>query len=224
MQFSIAILAALVACAQPALAHYRFTQLIAGGAATGEYKYVRQNTNHNSPVSTGSTDLRCNTGADSGSATSTYEVAAGASLGFKMDQSIYHAGPVQVYISKAPSTAATYDGSGSWSKIYQVAPTFAGNGPVWGTESKDTFTFSLPSSLAAGEYLLRIEHIALHSMPAQFYVSCAQLKVTGSGSATPSNGISFPAGYSSTDPGINLNIYYPVLTSYAMPGPTVWKG
>lgn len=57
-------------------------------------------------------------------------------------------------------------------------------------------------------------------MPAQFYVSCAQLKVTGGGSAVPT-GILLPSGYPVNHPGINLNIYYPVLTSYAMPGPAV---
>jgi hypothetical protein len=119
----------------------------------------------NSPVSTSSIDVRCNTGASLGGSTQTATVAAGATVGFKMDQPIYHAGPLLVYISKAPSTAATYDGSGAWAKIYQIAPTFNGNGPVWGDE-KDTFTFTLPSSLAAGEYLLRIEQVALHSMPA----------------------------------------------------------
>lgn len=197
----------------------RFTSLIAGGTTTAEYLYVRQNTNYNSPVFAGSTDLRCNTGGGSGASTSTYTVAAGSTIGFKMDQPIYHAGPVLVYISKAPSTAAAYDGSGSWAKIYQIAPTISGGNIDWGTVS-DTFTFKLPSSLAAGEYLVRIEQIALHSMPAQFYISCAQLKVTGGGSAVPS-GISFPSGYSATDPGIALNIYYPPMTSYPMPGPAV---
>lgn len=57
-------------------------------------------------------------------------------------------------------------------------------------------------------------------MPAQFYVSCAQLKVTGGGSAVPT-GILLPSGYPTNHPGINLNIYYPVLTSYTMPGPAV---
>ena len=140
-----------------------------------------------------------------------------------MDQPIYHAGPVLAYISKAPSTAASYDGSGSWAKIYQIEPTISGSTINW-NDAVDTFTFSLPSSLAAGEYLVRIEQLALHSMPAQFYISCAQIKVTGGGSAVPPSGFTLPSGYSATDPGININIYYPPLTSYPMPGPTVWRG
>lgn len=140
-----------------------------------------------------------------------------------MDQAVYHAGPVLVYISKAPSTAASYDGSGSWAKIYQIAPTISNGNVAWNTE-KDNFSFRLPSSLAAGEYLVRIEQIGLHAMPAQFYVSCAQIKVTGGGSATPPGGFTLPSGHSANHPGINLNIYYPPMTSYSMPGPSVWSG
>ena len=45
-----------------------------------------------------------------------------------------------------------------------------------------------------------MEHIALHSATApggaQFYISCAQIAVTGSGTKTPSPTISLPGGYS----------------------------
>jgi len=53
---------------------------------------------------------------------------------------------------------------------------------------------------APGEYLLRVESIALHVAEsvggAQFYISCGQIEVTGSGNATPSPTIDFPGGYS----------------------------
>ena len=58
----------------------RFTSLILNGAVTTEYQYVRQNTNYNSPVFTGSDDLRCNTGGASGTNTQTATVAAGATV------------------------------------------------------------------------------------------------------------------------------------------------
>ncbi|KAI5842822.1 family 61 glycoside hydrolase [Tricharina praecox] len=223
MQFSLFLLAACTALLQPVAAHYRFTSLIVGSTVTSEYQYVRQNSNHNSPVSTTSTDVRCNVGGGSGASTQTATVAAGSTVGFKMDQSIYHAGPIVAYISKAPSTAASYDGSGSWAKLYEIAPTISSSGVVWNTEGKDTFSWTLPASLAAGEYLLRIEQVALHSMPAQHYVSCAQIKVTGGGSAVPT-GISLPAGYNAASSSFAVNIYYPVLTSYTMPGGAVWRG
>lgn len=53
--------------------------------------------------------------------------------------------------------------------------------------------------------------------------SCVQINVTGGGSATPA-GVSFPGAYVGTDPGITINIYYPVLTSYTPPGPAVYSG
>lgn len=58
---------------------------------------------------------------------------------------------------------------------------------------------------------MRIEIIALHSAygqgGAQFYTSCAQLDVGGSGTLSPSTTVSFPGAYSATDPGIQTNIY-----------------
>lgn len=50
-----------------------------------------------------------------------------------------------------------------------------------------------------------------------------QINVTGGGSASPA-GVSFPGAYVGSDPGITINIYYPVLTSYTPPGPEVYSG
>ena len=63
-----------------------------------------------------------------------------------------------------------------------------------------------------GDYLFRIEHVALHSASAaggaQFYISCAQVHVSGgSGSAQPKDLVSFPGAYKATDPGLMINIY-----------------
>ena len=70
--------------------------------------------------------------------------------------------------------------------------------------------FNIPSCLAPGQYLMRVEIIALHSAysrnGAQFYSSCLQLNVGGSGSKTPSPAVSFPF-YGQGDPGIQINIY-----------------
>ena len=87
---------------------------------------------------------------------------------------------------------------------------------------------TLPKSLPSGEYLLRGEHIALHSAStaggAQFYLSCAQIKVENGGNGNPGPKVAFPGAYKATDPGIMINIYYPVPTSYTAPGPAVWSG
>ena len=82
----------------------------------------------------------------------------------------------------------------------------------------------IPQCLQNGDYLLRAEHIGLHSAGsaggAQFYISCAQITVNGgTGSYAPKNLVSFPGAYSATDPGIMINIYYPLPKSYSPPGP-----
>jgi hypothetical protein len=52
MKSVFALVALALAVAQPALGHYRFYKYIdSAGTVTGEYVYVRANTNMNSPVS-----------------------------------------------------------------------------------------------------------------------------------------------------------------------------
>ncbi|KAF8710706.1 Glycoside hydrolase family 18 protein, partial [Rhizoctonia solani] len=224
-------LALLAATATQVAAHYRFTSLLVNGANTGTYVNVRQNTNYNSPVTdVSSTDFTCNAGGRSAGSTSTATVPAGSTIGFALDQAIYHAGVINVYMAKAPSTAASFDGSGNvWFKVYQLsAVTNGGSTITFPADNLTQVTFKIPSTLPAGEYLVRIEHIALHassSYPgAQFYISCAQVKVTGGGSRTPSPLVAFPGYYSGQEPGIKINIYYPIPTTYIQPGPAVWSG
>lgn len=91
-----------------------------------------------------------------------------------------------------------------------------------------TVNVTVPSCLEAGNYLIRNEQIALHvaqsSGGAQFYLACGQVAVTGGGSAQPSGSslVAFPGAYKATDPGILININYPVPTSYTNPGPAVF--
>lgn len=139
-----------------------------------------------------------------------------------------HFGPVIVYMGKVDD-ATTADGSGPiWFKVdeegYDVAT------KTWGTmtlnDNCGKREFTVPASLAPGNYLLRAEVIALHaagsSGGAQFYMSCYQLEVTGSGTANPS-GEGFPGAYSASDPGILINIYGDI-PSYTVPGPDVFSG
>lgn len=71
--------------------------------------------------------------------------------------------------------------------------------------------YTIPSCIKPGYYLVRHETIALHSATgypgAQFYPGCHQLKVTGGGNTTPSNLVSFPGAYASSDPGVTYNPY-----------------
>ena len=60
----------------------------------------------------------------------------------------------------------------------------------------------IPSNLAPGQYILRVEIIALHEADAlysqnhargaQFYPSCIQIKVTGNGKKKLPSGVPFP--------------------------------
>jgi hypothetical protein len=93
---------------------------------------------------------------------------------------------------------------------------------------KSSFTVTIPKCIPSGNYLLRVEHIGLHAAQsaggAQFYISCAQLGVTGGGQTEPpaSLKVAFPGAYKTSDPGIQINVNYPVPTSYKNPGPDVF--
>ena len=52
-------------------------------------------------------------------------------------------------------------------------------------QQNSSWTTTIPSSIPSGNYLIRFETIALHSLPAQFYPECAQLKVTVSVLSVP---------------------------------------
>ena len=78
---------------------------------------------------------------------------------------------------------------------------------MWGDgvmiQQNSSWTTTIPSSVPSGNYLIRFETIALHSLPAQFYPECAQLSITGGGSTAPTAAelVSFPGAYSNSDPG-----------------------
>lgn len=50
------------------------------------------------------------------------------------------------------------------------------------------------------------------------------MNVANGGSGTPGPLVAFPGAYTGREPGILINLYYPVPTSYTMPGPAVWQG
>ncbi|KAL0933464.1 glycoside hydrolase family 61 protein [Colletotrichum truncatum] len=136
-----------------------------------------------------------------------------------------HYGPVMVYLSKVPD-ATTADGSSDFFKIGQYGYTAADK--TWGTdvlnENCGKFEVLIPAGLAAGDYLLRAEAIALHaaSQPggAQFYMTCYQIRVSGGGSTTPA-GVKIPGAYSASDPGIQVDIWGNGFSEYTIPGPAV---
>ncbi|KAG0647413.1 putative endo-beta-1 [Hyphodiscus hymeniophilus] len=145
-----------------------------------------------------------------------------------------HYGPVQVYLTKV-ADATTADGSTGWFKIFEdtwsaVAGASTGSDDNWGTKDLNTccgkMAVKIPSDIPSGDYLLRAEVIALHVAGqldgAQFYMSCYQITVTGGGSASPPT-VLLPGAYSANDPGILINIYQ-TMTTYVVPGPSVYSG
>lgn len=169
--FIMYISTAVALFAGAATAHYNFESLIVNGEITDAYKYVRKTKNGNSPVqAVNSTDIICNNGGiddDTMEATETLTVAAGDQVGFKMNEYIGHPGPLAVYLSKAPGTAKGYKGDGDWFKVYQSSLSNKTADPMeWSSfvgGGVRNFTFTLPADLPAGEYLMRGEHLALHS-------------------------------------------------------------
>jgi hypothetical protein len=197
------------------------------------YALVRKTTNYqsNGPVTdVTSNQIRCYE-LSPGTGAKTYTVNAGDTVGFTAVSSVSHPGPLQFYMAKVPEgkTAATFDGSGDvWFKVYSQGATFSGGQMTFASSGKTQVSFPIPKSLPSGEYLVRVEHIALHSAGstggAQFYISCAQIKVQNGGSGSPGPKVAFPGAYKASDPGVLINIYYPVPTSYTPPGPAVWSG
>lgn len=135
-----------------------------------------------------------------------------------------HYGPVLVYMAKV-SDAKTAQ-SGSFFKVAEDG--YTGTTASWGTEILNANcgkrAFTVPKSLASGDYLVRAEVLALHAGAgqAQPYVTCFQVKVTGGGSANPS-GVSFPGAYKQSDPLFSKSIYDSSF-KYVSPGPAVWSG
>ncbi|ATZ53916.1 hypothetical protein BCIN_09g06730 [Botrytis cinerea B05.10] len=93
--------------------------------------------------------------------------------------------------------------------------------------NNNSWSVTIPESLAPGGYVLRHEIIALHSAEqadgAQNYPQCINLWVSGSGSAVPASADTTlgTALYTETEAGVNVNIYASI-ASYDVPGPTQW--
>jgi len=220
-------------------AHTIFQQLYVNGVSPGHDVGIRYATTNNPIMDVTSNDIICNNPI--ATASTIVNVAAGATITHEWhhggsgadaadgDDPIAssHKGPVMVYLAKVSNAQTTPVTGLKWFKIAEDGLDSAGK---WGVDrliaNKGKVSATIPACIAPGNYLLRAEIIALHGAGtypgAQFYVGCAQINVTGGGSAAPAT-VSFPGAYKGTDPGITIGIYYPVLTSYTIPGPRPYK-
>jgi len=134
-----------------------------------------------------------------------------------------HKGPCITYLAKSETGAGSV-----WFKIFEDG--FDTATQTWCVDrlraNKGKYNFKLPTDITPGNYLMRIELIALHEGfqigGAQPYVHCAEISIGGSGTVNPSNLVAFPGAYSATDAGINFNIYASKMPAYPMPGPALY--
>ncbi|KAF8879199.1 glycoside hydrolase family 61 protein [Gymnopilus junonius] len=231
MLASVALLSGL-AC--QVAAHYTFPNLILNGQPSTDWQYIRQTDNYEdlSPLTdVTSPEFTC---YDTSivSSPSTASVAAGSTIGFQAygnPSSLYHPGVVNVYMAKATGDVSEFTGgSGAvWFKVYEItAVTDGGESISFPAENLPSVSFTIPTELPSGQYLVRMEALAIHSASyyggAQFYVGCAQVEVTGGGSGTPGPLVAIPGVYTGYEPGILVDIYYPIPANYTQPGPPVW--
>ncbi|KAF8198556.1 glycosyl hydrolase family 61-domain-containing protein [Pholiota molesta] len=204
---------------------------------TGQTSIQRPWSSYN-PIQDATVDtLACNDDGTSSALQLTATVAAGSKITAYWNNPWPHPyGPQLTYLAQCPGTTCTGVNANTlkWFKIDQAGllsgTIYSGS---WGAglmiSQNNTWTSTIPASVPSGAYLIRFETIALHSLPAQMYPECAQLTITGGGSLAPTAAelVTFPGGYSNTDPGLTVDIYTNVAqteTTYPIPGPPLYAG
>ncbi|CAH0024713.1 unnamed protein product [Clonostachys rhizophaga] len=215
----------LLLLATPTFGHYFFPNTIVNGVKSSDWQYIRdtQNNPNAYPIEDVTSSLMGCFEKSGRAASAVQTVAAGSRIGFVSSNSMGHPGPLIFYMARVPDgqDVNSWAHSGNvWFKIDQYGNK-VDSYPPFETEMTQFYT-TIPSKLKPGNYLLRAEHIGLHIAGApQFYIACAQLQVTGSGTSTPTSLVSFPGAYSKSDAGLTFNIYAEN-GAYPYPGPAVW--
>ncbi|KAK4188242.1 family 61 putative glycoside hydrolase [Podospora australis] len=191
----------------------------------------------NGPVeNVNSIDVQCN----AGSVAAPLHAPAAAGSTVTLRWTLWpdsHMGPVITYMARCPDSGCQNWSPGTsavWFKIKQGGREGTSNN--WAAtplmKAPTTYTYTIPSCLKPGYYLVRHEIIALHAAwaypGAQFYPGCHQLQVTGGGNTTPSSLVAFPGAYKPTDPGVTYDAYkgefsYFPSQTYTIPGPAVFS-
>ncbi|KAK4104077.1 lytic polysaccharide monooxygenase [Parathielavia hyrcaniae] len=208
------------------LGHAIFQKVTVNGRDQGSLTGLRAPRNNNPVQNVNSQDIVC---GQSGSKSQTIinvqggdrigawyqHVIGGAQFSGDPDNPIAtsHKGPIMAYLAKVNNAASASHSGLQWFKIWHNG--FDTGSRKWGVDNminnNGWVYFNLPQCIAPGHYLLRVELLALHSAgkqgQAQFYISCAQINVSGGGSFSPSRTVSFPGAYSANDPGILVGIY-----------------
>ncbi|KAI2626924.1 glycoside hydrolase family 61 protein [Hypomontagnella submonticulosa] len=223
MKFSLLATAAFALSAE---AHCIFQELSVNGQKQGSLVGIRAPNDNNPVYDVTSQDIICQKQGHTsdkvisvapGDKLGAYfgHVIGGAQFANDPDNPIAksHKGPITAWLAKVDNAATASKTGLKWFKIWE--DTFDTGSKQWGVDhmisQQGWVNFDLPQCIAPGDYLMRVEILALHSAKspngAQFYMSCAQIKVSGSGTFTPSQTVSFPGAYQKNDPSIVVNIY-----------------
>ncbi|KAG9119292.1 hypothetical protein FRC07_005738, partial [Ceratobasidium sp. 392] len=218
--FKLTVAAALLSQAGFILAHGGVTSISIGGtkyagwqpynSPTGQVTAERPYSSFDPILSPTGATLHCNNNGAAGPSQQTLTIPAGQSITAYYPQWTHAEGPFTVYLAACPSSGCNSVNSASvtWFKIFE-------QGLISGTVGKGqwangllmknlSWTTKIPSNLKAGYYLIRWETLALHQANTpQFYPECAQLQVTGGGSAFPDSSylVKIPGAWKASDPG-----------------------
>jgi len=172
-------------------------------------------------------NIVCHKNAANANVTAT--VAAGGTIEFQWTTWPHSIGPVLTYVANCGGNCSLVNKSTlKFVKIDESGIDLTTQ--VWASANlianNNSWTTTVPKTLAAGHYVFRHEIIALHGAStldgAQNYPFCLNIDVTGSGTAKPTGALA-TTFYSETDPGIYFNPYT-TLTNYTIPGPALWTG
>ena len=179
-------------------------------------------------------NITCHKGGRPG--TQYIPVAAGSQVDLEWSGSWPHPGPVMSYLARCSGPCTEADPADL--KFFKIAHSGllkntnnTWQGLYWASDAlrddNNTGVVKLPTNIAAGNYVLRHEILALHAAynvsGAQFYPQCVNLKVSGNGKLEPSGTVATEL-YNQTGPGVLINIYWPTPTKYAIPGPKLAQG
>lgn len=143
-----------------------------------------------------------------------------------------HLGPVVDYLANCNGLCEDVDKTTlEFFKLDGIGYLSGADPGTWATTTliaeNSSWVVQIPEDLAAGNYVLRHEIIALHAAGsldgAQNYMQCVNLEVTGTGSLAPS-GVLGTDLYQETDPGILYNLYTSPEPPYTIPGPALVSG
>jgi len=191
-----------------------------------------------------SPDFACRSGSEPAQNYGTVKAGGEATFVWTSDDPVLnpdgwaHTGPIVTYIARCPDDDCTSADKTAlqWVKIQEesVVEGTANNEGTWATdvlrETDGAYSATIPEALAPGKYILRSELMALHRAhinEPEFYMQCANIEVTGSGTDDLSSADGAPANnlYSTSDEIFGFDLYNQNgETTWKVPGPPLYTG